>query len=571
MKLRLPRSLALGIMAVTCAVSAGAETTSNLPFYNIIDDVVPPTKGETVTWSTVEEDAKFVAKDGEGTLKYTGNGTISSTIYAREGEIQIGDGATETTVSINPTNPDLGASVYGYGVNAGGKDGTLRINKATVTSGFGSTVVGGQNGNGTMIVENSATYNAAGSEVFVIGDTDYSTGTTKAEDETTTPTEENRDSVMYKGTYSPAKNGSEASFGRGDVIVKGGSTLATPRSFWMSEGSLTVTGKDENGNASTVTVGNSTNGNRALMGVSKNSTSEINVTDGGQLDISVNGEFLTNYSSNTNTIIKVDGKGSTLTVNTPRYSDFGNGNQGATNTNTTVEVTGGATAYLNSKWATRFGDKSNSSDTVKSELKVGADSTVVAYYLMMCTGSSLENEGTIEVDPNKWLKLEGNATAINNGTIKGDTWLSAKDVSLTLGEGSQTGGVYITEGSLIVDGNADMTGILKRYQAVSNAEIIFTLNSSLDMGGNLVTIDGINIVLEVDSSITSMSSLPLGQALFTNYAEDSSINSDSLVTVRYADGTVLGTTTLGQLIPEPTTATLSLMALAGLCARRRRK
>ena len=121
-----------------------------------------------------------------------------------------------------------------------------------------------------------------------------------------------------------------------------------------------------------------------------------------------------------------------------------------------------------------------------------------------------------------------------------------------------------------------------------NANVVFTADSQLTMGGTLAmgsTVD-LSTGMELTLSESMLTSLYSGNtvdifsgvdALFIDGKEISdgtSISADGVFngldesysyTINYANGSV------SLSIPEPTTATLSLLALAGLAARRRRK
>ncbi|MBR4311653.1 MAG: hypothetical protein IKT79_11545, partial [Akkermansia sp.] len=124
--------------------------------------------------------------------------------------------------------------------------------------------------------------------------------------------------------------------------------------------------------------------------------------------------------------------------------------------------------------------------------------------------------------------------------------------------------------------------------ATLNANVVFTADSQLTMGGTLAmgsTVD-LSTGMELTLSESMLTSLYSGNtvdifsgvdALFIDGKEISdgtSISADGVFngldesysyTINYANGSV------SLSIPEPTTATLSLLALAGLAARRRRK
>ena len=67
----------------------------------------------------------------------------------------------------------------------------------------------------------------------------------------------------------------------------------------------------------------------------------------------------------------------------------------------------------------------------------------------------------------------------------------------------------------------------------------------------------------------------LDEASIFNVVDDSALSALADVTVTLQDGTgstkSVAASTVAKVIPEPTTATLSLLALAGLAMRRRRK
>ena len=93
----------------------------------------------------------------------------------------------------------------------------------------------------------------------------------------------------------------------------------------------------------------------------------------------------------------------------------------------------------------------------------------------------------------------------------------------------------------------------------------------LDLNGeNLILSNNVSITV----SVASLGEIAAQYSLFTNVGEESTETED--ITITFTDGketkTVTASYNNGSLtIPEPTTAALSLLALAGLAARRRRK
>ena len=164
----------------------------------------------------------------------------------------------------------------------------------------------------------------------------------------------------------------------------------------------------------------------------------------------------------------------------------------------------------------------------------------------------------------------------NNGTINGRLFIY-EGTRLTLNDGSYTAATEILGGTLYANGN-----VQTEYMYLEDAsEVVMTLGSSIDlMGGGLAFYD-VKIVLLVDLAITDGDtttdfSFLNKNDLFVNFVNDSwesdGFTGDTLITLRDEQGneTTRKYSELSESIPEPTTATLSLLALAAMAARRRR-
>lgn len=177
------------------------------------------------------------------------------------------------------------------------------------------------------------------------------------------------------------------------------------------------------------------------------------------------------------------------------------------------------------------------------------------------TISAADGSGTFTVGEGGSVTQQGTAvkldTVVDGGTI-------------TMYKGSFDG-ITMEEGKLDVRGNVT-TGAL----TLNGGELSINSGCVIDLGGNdLVLSDNVAItvnVLSLDDTLTQ------NYVLFTNMGEVTGSSLD--VTFQTYDKTesqkaVLtynedGTVTVAA-IPEPATVTLSLLALAGLCARRRRQ
>ncbi len=168
------------------------------------------------------------------------------------------------------------------------------------------------------------------------------------------------------------------------------------------------------------------------------------------------------------------------------------------------------------------------------------------------------------------LAAGGNIT--NYGRIEGRT-------TVVYGSFTAMDGSYMTDFDLYdggsrlnVIGNVTVNGILYSEE---DAEIIFTLGGSINMMGNDLETWGTKIVLLLDDTITSGDTTTSYRYLeknnlFTNVG-NGALTGDTTIILRDAQGNET-TRKYSELstVPEPTTATLTLLALTCLAARRRR-
>lgn len=183
--------------------------------------------------------------------------------------------------------------------------------------------------------------------------------------------------------------------------------------------------------------------------------------------------------------------------------------------------------------------------------------------------ASLTNEGNIQAD---YFQVKGNAEVTNVGTVEGITWLQG-EATLTLAEGSELDTVFVSgTSSLNVEGAVTLNGKLAQYYAEDGAQIVFAEGSSLDMQGNSITLGDVKLVFNVDGTVDSADDISVSSFIM-NLGDASDIGEDTVVMVQGSEGGRVETTlgALNVIVPEPATATLSLLALAALAARRRRK
>lgn len=587
----------------------------------------------------------------------------------REGELKF---TTGTESGATPPTASFGS------FSVAGKNAVLTFDSAKYDEKQGAlSHVGGVDGNGTLNIVNGSHY-AGDAELFTIGVQGRSVG-------------DGSEGSNYNGTK-------ENGFGKGVVNVVNSTAELTYRHLQMGEGTLNV-------DNSTVTVGNKTalsefyKGYNAIMGVGEGTTSTINVTNGGILDICAStyfisekerayGGFSTNYSDDSTANIIVDG--GTLSVTDPENADperypegrngtvyIGNsfksdsknyytknatanieiknggvasfdvfavkvGYKGMADNGSSVNITVGeadnkSTGTLNlrakdiimsdgvtlnnygtvSADTTYMEDTENNDDEttnstwirgakinnyngasfkltngleVESNSVVNNEGTITASNVTVTGTSFVDNKGTISgseitvkwngsldnkgtIKSGDWLNIEGNAQVTNSGTIDARVWLTSNG-TLTLEDAAKVNGtLYIGKlSTLIVDGQVSLNGKLDAANYATDAEIIFTLGSSIDMNGKALVLnsDTVSLIVQLDGTVTDDTAITMS-GLFTNYdMEKSNINKDTVVYLRGSDNSEVATTLGAITVPEPTTATLSLLALAALAARRRR-
>ena len=163
-------------------------------------------------------------------------------------------------------------------------------------------------------------------------------------------------------------------------------------------------------------------------------------------------------------------------------------------------------------------------------------------YFYVSTDTTFINKGTVTAD----LNIRGGNLEAEGGSIFNH--------SVEVGFGSKGGSLQVN-GAITMNG--DLVG--------TSGDIIIMEGGSIDMKGNDVTLTGVNLVYMVEGNVSELTPINTSD-LFIN----ADIDDSTSITVKGTDGGSY-TTTMGQLVvPEPTTATLSLLALCGLAMRRRR-
>lgn len=524
--------------------------------------------GETTTWHNFDNlqggdaDSPFV-KDGEGTLRFEnvqGSTTnyYKAPIVAREGKVEFVD---STIYAHGAYTPSKHANTW---LMVGGQDAEMTFTNSSFNIATGETHmnVGTADGSGTLTLDNtnmkitgsifSGYHSYAGNEDSWGLGWYYNYNGTAATDDI--PAEnQNPKSIEHRyteGSYTDGYNGQNRKFGEGTINVTNGSKLDVATAFTMGTSTLNVKGAgssvvSQTGYGGIVADGSEYEDTYAIiLGRWSGAKSTINVTDGAQIES--NGQLRTQRSSglaNTYNEINVDGEGSKFHVKATANLGLYEG----TNNTTVLNVTkGGEAAFAKTVMGA-------------SGVDVNIDSTsTFSSDLIEVKNGSLDNDGTItaytEDSEEAMLKLIG-GSVVNNGTIEIDTMIDSGALTLN---GGLMADITMNGGELNVEGYSKTESL-----TLNGGKVWFSEGAVLDLQGNELVLNGADLMLMIADDA------PLSEkyTLFTNASKDVEFN----ITLVDAQGKNLGSATGVASIPEPTTATLSLLALAGLVARRRRK
>ncbi len=583
---------------------------------------------ETVVLSTSGEgmnQAKFrpYVKDGEGTLNIKESGSMNAALFVREGKVVAGNGkdAAQINITLAPVSTNsyskipltnwgteylsLGASTS---VSVGGKNAQLELNNVRLKSATASSmVVGSLDGSGSLTVTGGSVVDnmsASGIHLIIGGVADGKTNYYNAHVHETTG--------YSSGTYATMSDGA-TKIGSGSVTVSDGSKfLAGTNGVILGEGTLNISGKSavyagHNGGTYANDLPASACGQadewETSIGALNNATSNLNISggsvfntgvglkiasfDGSKATISIDGENsrLEMASSTTKTYI---GYKFALATGNNKYTGYNYtwklDSDSTANSTTKIDLTKGGAMVLNDVYM------GNSEGSATVTVAIDEQSSFSAKNLEVYTGASITNDGTLTATE---LVLLGGSLE-NSGTLEADVEMSGG--VFTMCDGATAQGLTATAGTVNISGNVTFSGVVNFGTVTSplmmfgSSESTTPLTINIEQGSTIKMEDvalniGSGVIFNVD--LVGDSKLDEGEALFTiDYGNlDSAYVEEQLnqtSTTLSHNGNVVTTIEPGSLninadgsaslqVPEPTTATLSLLALAGLAMRRRRK
>lgn len=232
-----------------------------------------------------------------------------------------------------------------------------------------------------------------------------------------------------------------------------------------------------------------------------------------------------------------------------------------------------------------------------SQVYVGEDASLSTNYIMLQTdGQSITNHGSfyatsiaigddnsnssmtnygvlIDADASPYdgeyglLHITGsNGQVTNYGSIQGISTITY-GILYAMNDSVYDGIDVYGSGTLNVNGNITINGDL--YLNDEDSVIVFSEDSCVELNGGILSLSG-NIVLTVDYEVNDSMTITK-DTFFVNYDNQwSDFSDETVVTIKGLNSETTRTVAQLAAVPEPTTATLSLLALVGLVYRRRR-
>lgn len=572
------------------------------------NEVLTVEKDKTVTWTNYDnmqngDAASPLVKDGEGTLRFekvqgSRSDYYKAPLVAREGKVEVVD---STMYAHGAYVPNPYATTW---IMVGGKNAEMSFTNSSFNIATGETHmnVGTADGNGTLSLDKTnmkitgsvfTGYHsyANNEDSWGLGYYYNYNGTAATDD---IPAEnQNPKSTEHRyteGSYTDGYNGQNRKFGEGTINVTNGSTLDVATAFTMGYATLNVSGKgslvktqtgyggivqDDSDYVDTYAV---------ILGRWSGAESKISITDGARMEM--DGQLRTVRSSslvNTKSTVEVSGKGSELMVKAT--ANLGIYNTSGKNTTTVKAVLGGtlnfAKAVLGYDVDMSIGEGSFYNGT---SLHMKSDSVIVT------------NSGLMTVES---VLVEGGLLT-NSGTIAGD--ITVDGGTFTMADDAVAAGLTATSGTINLSGNVTFTGAVSLGGSVSESSlallggdtetltVYIAKDTNIVLDDSILSVDGQQFVVGDNTEIiVDLGNVAYeeGTQLFTLSGSDGTLLTDTAAaledkvkvtwmdeesgTRQEASGNEVSGSIATVVVPEPTTATLSLLALCGLCARRRRK
>ena len=387
--------------------------------------------------------------------------------------------------------------------------------------------------------------------------------------------------------------------------IKNSQFVGGSNNAWLGGGTINVT---DNSTLSVCTGADKHYNYRVLMGLGGN-TVNLNVASGSDF-VSSASQFVTNFNGGTTVNINVKGEGSTLVHNneiesapshgitkTTTYlldsgtDASGNKYDAVNNVKTNITASEGGSIAFNSDVTYVGSAQDKAAGYTDKKLNISVDSTSSMTFgdMVIYADTTIDNKGSFSVDD---ISVHDGATVENLGSLSLDEVVLSDATLYNAGE--------LAMNSLVMDNatllfaatamdscsgfiynGADLTGY-----GISNVSAVDMIK---EFGVVMSDEDAAGLLRQWGSEVEFSFTLAKGSADFEKHfayvleqnKEEFTITLGNVAELSFADGEIKNITVEDTeegvvvkgiaVIPEPTTATLSLLALAALAARRRRK
>lgn len=587
----------------TCTASEGTEST--------VEEILL----QAQAYRTSNNKRSAIVKDGQGVLEVSDNLQMQNALLVREGTLKI----TDATIR----NAPAGVGGSGNNLSVGGLNAHLILDHATYTTvrddgtdplSTSSISIGSYDGDATVDLLRNSTLHTR-QTIFLGGNTawfppdkpEWETRPHKGgsyayvdSDPTNTETVGEGNSKYnavtefgsFENEYQTALG---TRFSTATINVKEGSLLESGSGFYIENATLNI-------DASTVNTGKNTNADNVFVGGGIGTHAVLNITNGGVMNVLNNQQFNVSSSSSrteNDSRITISGDGSQLNLGT--YALFGYFSNDVASTSAVFLKRGGT---LNAK--SLYIGSSNGANGKHSFTLTEGGLLNATNFITMFSGSSLSvDEDSIVTSP--LVQVDWGAVIENNGTIKGKTIVYSGGTlkgSGTMGEttlkaaanlivGNSPGKQTYT-GNLIAEGIVDFSVDELLYpQPATDVTAGWDSGcySVIDMQGHNLQLDGYVTITLSATAAAELGEVESFELVFAQNLGNTDYYTQTLLTALDAktyiqfDGQsgydrlndahfeIKGDDLVwvyGEKTPEPATAMLSLLALAGLVGRRRR-
>ena len=479
----------------------------------------------------------------DGNLSGALSGTYTGPIVVDSDASLSGTHTTKSRLDVREGTVTIGGTFSNEGgLQVSGNGATLNVTNGTVNvkGGLGSVQIGGCDGSGSLNLQNS-TLDASAS--LVAG---YHKGADWAQYLTATRDSANASSSRYNDGSYVKVDYANREYGKASISLDN-STANFRSAIFLAEADMTLK------NGSVVLSGS--NVDPFAHTIEEKATGEYkDPTD----EREINGLHILGRQSGSTTNVSIQSNSKMLLEGTLFV-----GSTGAAEIAANITVDGqGSTLETSQGIAFGYGDTEAEGTSVTTVQLINGGSMVSDTILFGVQVAESKGLHTVDVDVESAASITAKDIVISNGadvTVKGGSLaFSSLDVN---------------GGALTLDNDAMLT-----INVTEAAGTAITLS-----GDAALTFDANTIVLVFDELLSVANpSVQLTWELISGIGKNDDVNLDGLkilsgtdyvslsnVKVEKTDGKVVLTATAS--IPEPTTATLSLLALAALAARRRRK